>query len=52
MVLVGVLGPHLFVQCHVAVLVQLVLGEAFAGSFAGTKLNIDIHLTEETKSWK
>lgn len=45
------LGPYLFLQCHVALMVHLVLGVASAGSFAGTKLNVDIHLTEETQSW-
>lgn len=33
-------------------MVHLELGVALAGSFAGTELNININLTEETKSWR
>lgn len=45
------LGLYLFVQLHVAVLVHRVQDDVLAGSFAGTDLNVDIHLTEETKSY-
>lgn len=41
---------YLFVQHHVVFVVHLELGVALAGSFAGTELNININLTEETKS--
>lgn len=46
------ISPYLFVQSHIAFLVYLELRVVLAGSFAGTELNINIHLQEGTKSWK
>ncbi len=40
----GVQLVNLFLQCHVAFPVHLVLVVGTAGSFAGAKLDVDIHL--------
>lgn len=40
----GVQLVNLFLKLHVGALVELVLGIAHAGSFAGTELNVDINL--------
>lgn len=48
--LLAMVASHLFIEGDVALLVHLVLGVADTGSFAGTKLDININLKEETKS--
>lgn len=45
----GRLNSHLFIQGDIAFRVHLVLRVASTGSFAGTKLDINIHLKEEIK---
>lgn len=40
-------SAHLFVQCHIALLIHLVLGVTFTGAFAGTQSDVNIHLCND-----